>query len=205
MTESINFAITDRCDRICPECCCNIPSLKSHWDISVPELTQAAQQIKRIEHLILTGGEPSLHPNFLNIVPLLKGLFNCGSLEIETNGFLFKKNLSIFIAFDRISITNYTAPEFTPNKDLIEIALKSPELKGKVFVGNAMHHTPRTHRGLKKCERAFIKTVSVYKNRMYPCCMGWGIEDPVSIPLTENWREEIIKVKLPCSRCFFAI
>jgi hypothetical protein len=202
--ECINLAITDRCNRSCPECCCDVPRIKEHWEISLTELHECAEEVGHVKRLTLTGGEPTIHYDFEFLVDWLKYNKFFDFLELSTNGYLFDKSPEIFERFDKIFLSNYVAPEFEPNWPRIKAALSNPKLKGKLEVWAPIHHEPRSGRGTKKCPRGYFETVSIYKGRMYPCCMGWGIEDPVSIPLTKNWREEIIRVELPCNRCFFA-
>ena len=200
----INLAITDRCSRACPSCCCNIPRIKDHWDISFVELERAANCISGIRRLRLTGGEPSIHPMFKEIVLMAREMFKCSAFEIETNGYYFDKDQSIFEHFDLIEVTNYHEPEFKSNQKDIESVLKNVKLRGKVHIGDPVVHYPRTRRGVTKCERGNFRMPSLYKGRIYPCAMGWGIDDPVSIQLSKDWLEQLNKVDLPCKRCFMA-
>lgn len=200
----VNLAITDRCNRQCKDCCCGIPNIGHNWDISFPELVRAAAAIKGVNNLRLTGGSPSLHPQFNEIARTAKTMFGCKVLEIETNGSVFKKDQEVLEVFDLIEVTNYTAPDFEPNQDLIDLALKNPRLVGKLHIGDPVKHFPRQRRNPGTCERGNLTMVSLYRDRIYPCAMGWGIDDPVSVPLSDNWFEELKKLKLPCERCFMA-
>jgi hypothetical protein len=200
----VNLAITDRCSRSCKDCCCGIPLIKDHWDISFVELENAAKFISGTHTIRLTGGESSMHPLFKEIVQIARDIFKCSVLEIETNGYYYDKDLDVFEPFDLIEITNYHAPEFKPNQKEIESFLGNMKLRGKVHVGDPVVHFPRARRGTNKCERGNLSMVSLYKNRVYPCAMGWGIEDPVSVPLSKDWFEKLKSVELPCNRCFMA-
>jgi hypothetical protein len=201
----VNLAITDRCNRACKNCCCGIPKIKNHWDISFPELEDAAKTIKGVDVIRLTGGEPSTHPLFTEISSMVRDMFGCKFLEIETNGYLFPKDMEVFEKFDLVEVTNYTEPTFATNKSLIEMVLKNKRLIGKVHIGDPVVHFPIDRRSPgKTCERGNLTMVSLYKGRIYPCAMGWGIDDPVSVALSPNWKEELKKLKLPCDRCFLA-
>lgn len=200
----VNLAITDRCNRACPECCCNVPRIKEHWDISMAELQKAADTIPGIHALRLTGGCPSLHPLFVEIVPILRGMFDCKILEIETNGQHYNKTHEVMKEFDLIEISRYTDPDFIPNTAEIERFIKDPLLAGKVHVGGPAIHFPRSRRAPGTCERGNLSMVSLYKSRIYACAMGWGIDDPISVPLSPDWLEVLKMQPLPCSRCFMA-
>ena len=52
------------------------------WDYII----ESARYLKGIKMIKLTGGEPTMHPQFQEFVPKLKELFQCEILSIETNG-----------------------------------------------------------------------------------------------------------------------
>jgi hypothetical protein len=167
-------------------------------------LEKVAEVIRGVHTIRLTGGEPSIHPMFAEIATAARELFRCKVLEVETNGASFPTNQDIFTVFDLVEVTNYTEPNFVPNKDLVDLVLKNPKLKGIIHIGSPVVHFPRSRRAPGTCERGNLTMVSIYKNRIYPCAMGWGIDNPVSVPLSSKWIEELKKLKLPCERCFMA-
>lgn len=169
------------------------------------DLVVGAAVVRGVHTVRLTGGCPALHPQFEKIVPLLKPMFECKRLEVETNGYIDKIPHEILKAFDLIEVTRYTAPTFIPNTAEIKSISEDPILAGKVHIGDPVVHFPRTRRAPgKTCERGNLTMVSLYKGRVYACAMGWGIDDPVSVPVSKNWLEELKKLPLPCNRCFMA-
>jgi len=203
MVTCVNLAITDLCDRSCPECCCDIPKIKKHWIISIEGLKRAANALKGIQRVTLTGGEPSMHPMFNEIVWASKELFNCKSLELSTNGRCFNGDHKILEFFDKIIVSRYDAPEFESNSLLIEKGLKNTDICSKIEVWG-VHHISRLNRGTKKCPRGYFETISLYKDRVYPCCMGWGVEGFPSVELDNDWEKKVTSLELPCKICFFA-
>jgi hypothetical protein len=203
LIKSVNLVITDRCNRACPECCCGVPDIKNNWCISLKDMVDASKMMYGIDRVNLTGGEASMHPEFALFGPLLKDMFGCRMLTIETNGFLFKKNPEAFDCFDKVYATLYDKPEFEhSNKEDIEFLKK--RLGDKLQVIKISHVSKSIKHGTKKCDRGRYETVSLYKNRLYPCCVAWGISVDASIPLTSTWRDNIVKVHPPCKECFFA-
>lgn len=201
----VNLAITTICNRSCPNCCCDIPRIKQHWNADLDYLNRAAQCFKNIDRIKLTGGEPSLHPQFEELVPKLKKLFQCQHLTIETNGARFRQIPYVFEHFDEIIVTHYSPPEFIEdNGEEILFLQEYLRPKGIKVQMIDIHHIPRTHRGNQPCSRGFSETVSCFQGRIYSCCMGWGIDGAPSVPMKTGWRDALPTIPLPCSSCFFA-
>ncbi len=117
--DTISYSLTTHCNMRCPDCCAGITAMdkkdkKFHsWDYVV----NSAKYFKGIRRINLTGGEPSIHPDFENWAPKLKELFGCDVLSVWTNGTMFYKKTEAFKYFDEIHITNYTAETFEGSPD----------------------------------------------------------------------------------------
>lgn len=171
-------------------------------------LENAAKYFYGLNRIHITGGEPTMHPKFADFVPKLKELFGCTRLTIETNGFGFKKYRSLFTYFDEIYCSHYTAetfPDCPDNTEEIEfIKWYLQETKVKIIVGKVQHES-REKRGTKICARGTSEALGYSNGKLYPCCVASGLpERDTGIPVTENWREDILKVIHPCDICFFA-
>lgn len=200
----VNLAITDRCNRNCSECCCDVLGIAEHWDISMAGINRAAKALYGIERLTLTGGEPTHYPLLLDVLPKLKSLFGCNSLEIETNGSVPKNVLSKLNLFDVVAVTRYGPPEFESNeKEIKAVEMAVDPSRLRIDPSTAVH-VPRSHRGNRACVRGAGITVAVYRDRVYPCCMGWGIHTSQSVPLSETWEKDVMALPRPCKDCFFA-
>jgi len=206
---SINLTLTTWCSMACPDCCCDIPnkprSEKNH--VSWEYLETAAVHLRGIERINLTGGEPSLHPQFQDFVPRLKDLFGCRLLTIETNGYGFKRFPETYRSFDSIYCSHYTDKSFDgcpDNTDKIAFIKDYFSGAGPEFIVGEIDFVPRSRRGTKPCHRAFGTAVAYANGRLYPCCVGPGLPVPHGIALTANWRSEILAASMPCNGCFFA-
>jgi MoaA/NifB/PqqE/SkfB family radical SAM enzyme len=201
----INYMITTACDRLCPDCCCNMKS-NSINHVTWASLKESAVYFKGIDRINLTGGEPTLHPQFINYVPNLRELFQCNRLTIETNGWGFKKFPDIFRYFDWIQVSHYSVDSYEKSWDNSkEIDFIRGYLPSMSLIVGEITHIPRNViTGGKICDRGLSENASFYKGKLYPCCVAPGIEGAKGIELTPNWRQEILKVKLPCHNCLFS-
>lgn len=203
----INLVLTDRCNRMCPECCCDVPRIREHWETNWLELEAWAKHLRGIERVQLTGGEPTMHPRFWAWAPCLRDLFGCKLLTIETNGFGFRHRPSMFTEFSDVYFTHYAPPEFQDDNGA-EFTFLESFLRG-IGSRTRLHHidishTPRARRGGGTCGRGTGETVALYRGRLYPCCMGWGIPGATSCEVGPLWREDLAAIKLPCEKCFFS-
>ena len=48
--------------------------------------------------------------------------------------------------------------------------------------------------------------ISYHDGKLYGCCTSWQLDyKGEGIPLTEDWREQLDKIELPCNRCFLGM
>jgi uncharacterized radical SAM superfamily Fe-S cluster-containing enzyme len=84
--------ITPKCNLACPIC---LVSGCDHKELSVTEVEQIIDNLVRYEGkinmLTLSGGEPTVHPNFLEIVDACRRP-EIGILSVSTNGVLLDEN-----------------------------------------------------------------------------------------------------------------
>jgi organic radical activating enzyme len=206
---NINYCLTTFCSRSCPDCFMHIPTRKNKYYMTWEEIENSAKYFSGIPRINLSGGEPTFHPHFQEYIPKFKSLFHCKKLSIETNGYGFQKFPDMFLYFDELLISHYTTDSYKdcePNTEDVNF-IKS-YLKGSntnILVGEIVHiDNKHRSRGLI-CGRGTSETVSFCDGRIYPCCVGPGVEGADSIPLMKNWKEEILKVPLPCKNCIFSL
>lgn len=206
----VQITITTFCNMRCPHCCCGMQVMDKsdkcfvNWEYMV----NAAKYFYGVDTIDISGGEPSIHPQLAEWTPQLKELFGCRMLTMDTNGTMFDKQPEMFGHFDKIYATHYTKETFEGCEDNIEkikflkdYYSERPEL---IFMSGDMTHVDRSHRGTGTCFRGSSGTVHYAGGRLYPCCVAPGIEEKVSIALTDNWKEEIMKTSPPCTNCFLA-
>ena len=183
------------CHRQCPECAANIPNIRYPEHYPLDDLRHTAECFYGIEHVSVTGGEPTLHPQFRELVPHLKTWFGCRSLALETNGCHLNQYQDLLGYFDDILLSHY------PDNEEQTALLAALGIDGRP-AGPTVHvTTARRARHPAPCRRAnFVQ--SAY-GRVYPCAIPAGFEG-IGIPLTPNWRADILKVPLPCADCCFA-
>jgi len=193
--KSLAFFLTTVCNLHCPECSVNIPGIAQpeHYDLDY--IQAAAQMFYGIEHLIITGGEPTCHPLFQTIVPHLKTWFGCQVLTLITNGCRLIESADVLTHFDDILLSHY-------GHNQREADFLSSHFRDSRQYGPTIHlTTARRARHPAPCSRAYF--LKYLYGRLYPCCAPAGFE-ATGIPVTEHWRKEILRVPLPCQECCFA-
>lgn len=208
----VNFSVTERCNRACPDCCYGIHILHPHvWEIGIEELREAARVMGPMRKVILTGGEPSFHRQFPALAQAAQESFRCTTLGIETNAYGFKRHPEAWLGFHEIHVTHYLPETYAgspPNTE--EIAFMQEYLRKtkpsiRVYVREIdPHYTRRVHENPKMCDRGRNGFVTYFKGSVYGCCSAQGVEGAVGVPLTPEWRDAVTKQELPCARCLFA-
>lgn len=191
----LNIMLTTYCNLRCTECTANIQGFSNpaHYDLN--DIKEAANYLQGFEILSLTGGEPTMHPLFPEIVPQLKKWFGVSKLGMATNGYKIIEYDYILHHFDEIMLSRY------PNNK------KEDEFLAKYFPdrppGPTIHlTTARRARKPKPCCRSNITKLSF--GRLYPCCQIVTGYEYIGVPLSSNFRESLIKTPLPCFDCWYA-
>jgi len=193
--ERVNLEITTLCDRACPHCCANIhnrPAVAHPWSY----FEEAARWFQGIKYVHLTGGEPTMHPEFREFVPKFKPLFDCRYLTTDTNGAWIEKYEDVLPYFDTVYFTRYEGngpAEWWLNSRVKHLIIRNS------------NHIPRFRRGSgAPCERGTSETVMYSNGRIYGCCVGQGVDGVLSLAPDEHWRERIETLPLPCRDCWFS-
>ena len=192
----LHLFLTTHCNLACSECCQNIPLLKNAKHLTLDEIKEVASIFHGIDHLRITGGEPTTHPDFSVLIPQLKELFGCRLLTLATDGYKVVENKHVLHHFDDIEISHYAN-----NKKEVEFLAK--HFHDSRTPGDTIHVT-KTRRAANPhpCFRA-SGAVAYVHGRIYPCCVVPGPGGSGIVP-TADWREKILKAPLHCETCFFA-
>ena len=222
---TLNLGITTRCSMKCPNCTVDVPGIKARGeaeDALPSEIFMDAMKMQGLRRVHVTGGEPTLHFQFQELCSTLTSWFRCQYLTVETNGFGYRKYKSAFKElFDLVFITHYVKDAVYPGSpDNTEIiAGAQQDLGDKLIVEEPVSHLP-AHATIQlgkrlsdfakgqeptACSKFFDPGLPAgwYDGRLYRCCVGFGIDKDLGIPVTETWRDEILKLNLGCAACCF--
>jgi hypothetical protein len=217
-TNSVNLGLTTRCTMNCPHCSIGIPYLKETGQAkhaTVEEIRRDAAFMQGLKRVHLTGGEPTMHPEFTFIATHVRSWFNCEYLTIETNGHYYRKYRDYFnmrSLFDKVFITHYEKDAIYPgspdNTPIIELAQSD--------IGDRLIREPpvRHDRGhdlislgavTNPCTKWFDPGLPAgwYNGLLYKCCVTIGINKDWGIPVTKDWQEQIVKLPMGCEMCCY--
>lgn len=202
----VMLSITTRCNRRCPSCSYGVGSVWPRRDMPMPLLEEASRYFRHLPAMTITGGEPSVHPQFDEISASMHAWFPEAEMLIETNGYGFRRCPQAFAHYDRIYVTRYTAdtyPGCPPNGEEIETLLfEHPEIARRIVFTTPVH---RSKGGGSPCAAYRSGVVACFNGRLYPCCSAQGVPGAESIPLSDDWEARIASVEPPCAHCALSL
>jgi len=153
----LNFAITYKCNSKCK--ICNIWRSKSKNELSLKEIEKISKKISFIHWIRLTGGEPFLRKDYVDIVKILhENIPNIYLITTPTNGLLsdliFEKVKNVLKFFDK--------------KYIITVSLDGPKKIHNYMRGikNSWEKSIETYKKLKSLEE---------KNKNFKVFFGYTI------------------------------
>ncbi len=194
----VNLEITTHCDQRCPNCCSGIGinrTLQHHtWEY----FKRAASALYGIPRVNLTGGEPTLHPQFADFLPRFKATFGCQQLTMNTDGFRVEKYRDIIERYlDVVDFSDYHMGRSFQSRVLVNIFDAGT---------GASNFIPRSHRGGgNPCFRAWHREhggIAYADGRIFGCCVAPGIDGAESIEPEPGWIDRIPKP--PCADCWWS-
>lgn len=213
--QAVNLMLTTHCNLRCPDCCVGVPRrAPDHSDID--QLKEIAKHVNDFTVLNLTGGEPTLHPQLREVVHTIREVFRFQKLRICTNGKRLLAHMDILHLFDNIGLSRYPGI----NEDLVDEIHRAFQARGwpRATVEQPYVQGTTTWGGVdrednpfkvnnpfktKACSK-YLNTICIEEGRVFPCCIGGGIEGAQSVPVSETWRQDILKAVPPCKNCMFA-
>ena len=213
LIDRLALPITRACNRACPEC-----PARGQGHVGTDELKWAGKLIGKIGHVEVTGGEPTLHPEFAEISDHIHEWFDCPDFLLLTNGWVADHEdlWPSLLKWDRVYISWYTndfAIRHKSDCNTTEVNRLEDWLKkeGKpVYVQRMDAHVPLGigPRCDAKCRFGYDHNdmVAYYKGQIWGCCTAWQLGDPGrGIVLTESWRDDLGDIDLPCDKCFIGV
>jgi hypothetical protein len=218
----IQVPVVRMCNRRCPDCCAReqltwYNKSITKKEMSFEELTWAGRLIGAIDEIEITGGEPTLHPQFEELTNNLTGIFQCDNFMLVSNGWLFGQDpskLPLLLKYRTVWISHYTEQYVatsggTTNTREVELISKYLHENGredwKPYTVYAHHPFSAPPYGGTPCGHYPSNMIAYYEGRVYGCCVSWSLPyQGTSIPLTENWRDHLNEIDLPCEQCFLS-
>ncbi|MBD3203499.1 radical SAM protein [Candidatus Woesearchaeota archaeon] len=146
-----NYAVNYRCNNNCVMCINNQPDLRD--EISFDEIKKRFSTLdKNINYCFITGGEPTLRKDFIEMMEFLRNNFK-GKIHLLTNARMFYYD-DFFKKFDNLNINdkiNFGIPLYGHNKDVFESISRSP--------GSFKQSVKGTKRLLEKGYNVEIRTI----------------------------------------------
>lgn len=223
---TVNFGITTKCSMKCPNCTVNVPGILKagearHYPLS--DCIDAAYQMMWLRRIHITGGEPTLHPDFSTVCKSIKSVARPQFLTLETNGFAVLVHLQegwLQKTFDLVFITHYEKDAVYPGSpDNTEVILKARDLLGnKLIVEPPVRHLPKHETirlGIKHqkvvddhkdiCSKFDVPGLpaAFYNGKMYSCCVSFGIDESLGREIDYYWRNWITELPMGCASCSF--
>jgi len=193
----LSFVITTHCNQKCPECSMGIPRISSPKHYEIEYIQKAASLLYGQDRVDITGGEPTLHPHFRQLVPQLKEMFGCRLLVLATNGYRVREFGDVLHHFDLIKISHFDHNQREVDYVRQHFTETNPP-------GPTLHVcTQRRARNPRPCSIANGLVKYVY-GRLYPCCVIPSGLEHRGIALTNDWRQRIERLSPPCAECFMA-
>lgn len=203
------FEVTHKCNKNCKHCDHRIST--SDYELRFKDYKYVVDLIgdrDSIESVFLIGGEPLCHPEFEMLLCYVRLDFGDAEIIIQTNGKLLPK---YYIGFNGITWLLSEYPGW--NDDIVAEYGGKPNVKVYRFGGMFwdISDPDLSDDGAKKARANCLFLCRVIGRNLYDCCLSEGIErdfktEPVHVPFTENWREDIrtIETWRACKHCFRA-
>jgi hypothetical protein len=202
----VNVNILTPCNRRCPHCCMGDMVYRNDNPqiFSAEDIARDVKALGAVGTVILTGGEPTLHPDLERVCALAREARGALPMRMVTNGARLAENASVMKYFDRVDMSVFTeksdADGTTDLNVLVDVQAAAPA--GSHFNPYVVLHT-REH-GKKPCGRE-THTLSTLGGRIYGCCVASGIDRAESTELSPGWEERVRSLPLPCDRCVFGM
>lgn len=212
----LEVCITDECSLSCKFCCQATVENKYKSHMSIDDIELLSRYINSYEFLAIkiSGGEPTIHPKFEQIVSNMRKWFKVHHYTLVTNGHLLLKYSDILDNFDDIEISHYIGINDDIvnqiKKSSINVPIKFIEREDNISMHNVFSNPNLEKKNIfLRCRYPAWK--KVVKNRIYPCSNIFGEAvrekinfDKVSVVIGETWREslESLDIESYCKNCW---
>jgi len=206
------FEITHRCNKNCKLCDHRIAT--SDYHMTLEDYDYVIERIgdtSNIVSVLIIGGEPTVHPDLGEFVTrILKDIPNA-TVTIYTNGRFLYRWYQILPA-KRVGWLISEYPGW--NDEVIKEYASKSNVRVYKFAGafwDPYVDPDLSDTEAKEARQKCLFVCRVLGRRLYDCCLSEPLEremhiDGISVPFTENWREDIKKLETwrACKHCFRA-
>ena len=138
-----NIMLTYRCNLNCSYCFANEFVNKERADISLDNFKSAIEFLTRVDsaHIGLIGGEPTLHPQFKEIMELLIENSKVSGITVYTNGLLLDRYIHQIVHPKVRVLVNCNSPKyigenaFCTMQENIDILMQEYYMKDRINLG----------------------------------------------------------------------
>ena len=202
--------LTDRCNLTCSFCSKGVPlqAEEEKRDLSLREIERIGELLDGCDYDILkiSGGEPTLHRDFVEITRRLPDLFPGKKYYLATNGAGLFKARDVLDVYDRIDLSYYPEQEsqskyYSKARGLVSLHSNIVELAKGIEAED-----PANKSGWAKDTKDGFATVDdtrlfpnfgrtevfqkcgfrhwrvIVQDRIYPCCVSSGLSEVRGIP-----------------------
>jgi len=214
--KNLGYLITTRCNKLCKYCGLLIPDKADKEDTTYEEFYNSLVCTPAIlkesgKTVVLTGGEPFLHPDIDKILKDCLEWYPNSKVLVITNGKLFPPHDHLLDELgERLHIRISEYPGW--NDDIVtRYKDSSPNIiipKYSKFFKPEMDMNiseEKARKRLKICGSS--GAIRIYKDRAYYCCMGEAIERVhnvnMGVPVTKSWWDDMLKLEFwaGCAVC----
>lgn len=194
---SVNIVITTACNRYCASCCYKgIVRKDNARHFLAEDVAATVIAVGDVGIVYLLGGEPTLHPDFENVMKEARNARGAQTLRLVTNGARLVQHAAATKYVDRVILSLLgDAAGFKICKEFERIKPASVDLERKFTVHYDLGG------GATPCSNLY-NTVSVLDSKVYPCCVACGIAGAQSTPLQVGWEQALLAIEAPCEKCF---
>jgi len=200
--------VTTHCNRICPHCCVqDMTRCEQPEDIHAAAVASDIHRLGAVQLVLLTGGEPTLHWDFVAVLRRAREARGPAPMMLFTNGAnlqVYAEAIKLYCDGVRLSLYDENSRAGTPTDP--EVVVRVQELFASsnctVDIFKAIHQ--RVSGGRNPCSRLF-NTISVQKGSVYPCCVAHGIAEAEYTELSGDWPRRLLDITAPCERCVFGV
>ncbi|MCP4352231.1 MAG: radical SAM protein [Desulfobacterales bacterium] len=217
---ALEICITDFCNLSCRYCCQSTKDNNNKKHMSLIQLRNIAELIKPHEFFLIkiSGGEPTLHPEFKSICLKLREWFVSHYYQLATNGCDLLTHKKYIDTFDSIDLTLYPGLNDKIFEKIISQPFHSVVINQSIKADDYLMRNVFKKMNLNvtdifmKCRYPAWK--KIVQDRIYPCSNIFGQSirynfdhRSISAFMDKEWRESLYRIDIEnyCRNCWVTV